>query len=153
MKNIVSIAASDKNAYAVDNEGHVYVWGQNNHGQIGDATYFERLYPVLQSDLNNVKSVSAGTDFAITLNTNNNLYGWGINSSGQVGNSTSDEQLIPVAAGSNSKLVVRDAKIVTVDTPGVALTSGTVSSYADLATMPALTTLDVHGAIIQLVSI
>ena len=48
LEGIYAIAASPKTAVAISKDGHVYSWGNNDNGQIGDATHFERLYPVMQ---------------------------------------------------------------------------------------------------------
>ena len=65
LEGIYAIAASPKTAVAISKDGHVYSWGNNDNGQIGDATHFERLYPVMQSDINNAKAVSAGDGYTV----------------------------------------------------------------------------------------
>ena len=132
LEGIYAIAASPKTAVAISKDGHVYSWGNNDNGQIGDATHFERLYPVMQSDINNAKAVSAGDGYTVVQTTSGNMYAWGKNDSGQIGNSTFDEQLVPVAVGANSKLTIRKAGIVTNTQAGSIVTSAEFAMFSML---------------------
>ncbi|MCC8066848.1 MAG: hypothetical protein LIO94_07075 [Clostridiales bacterium] len=132
LTSISSIAATKTNAVAVGTNGRVYSWGANDNGQIGDASYFERLYPVMQSDVTSIESVAAGIGFVVALSEEGNMYAWGANESGQLGNSTYDEQLVPVATGANSKLTIRSAKIVTNTNAGEIVTSEEFTTFAML---------------------
>lgn len=63
--------------HALDGDGHVYGWGYNNMGQIGDGTTVDRQSPVPVAGLAGVSSlVNTGwTVYALT--TEGVVYGWG----------------------------------------------------------------------------
>ncbi|MBR0027139.1 MAG: hypothetical protein IJP58_00640, partial [Clostridia bacterium] len=139
------IAASSQNAMAVDRNGRVYVWGKNTYGQLGTATTYKQpdpampkydsFYPVMQSDLLDMISVNSGEGYSIALSKDGNTYAWGRNDKGQLGNSTFDDQLVPVASGANSKLVVKNAWIVTdtIDDPNEVITVDKFPTFSLMA--------------------
>lgn len=79
---------------AIAENGDLYIWGNNEFGQIGDGTRENRSKPV--KAMSNVRSVSLNTHTTVAVTKNNKLYAWGYNSSGEVGNGTTEFQLSPV---------------------------------------------------------
>jgi len=115
MRGIFSVQASrGRNTAAITNNGDLYIWGPNRHGQIGDGTYTsyepiderssriavdnQRFYPTWVMD--SVVDVSLGGDgtaaFTIALREDGSLWAWGNNDFGQFGNGTTDNSLLPV---------------------------------------------------------
>lgn len=45
--NIVEVAASQYSCFALSNDGTLWAWGDNSSGQLGDASTFTRLSPVI----------------------------------------------------------------------------------------------------------
>jgi len=45
--NIVAVAASQYSCFALSNDGTLWAWGDNSSGQLGDASTFTRLSPVI----------------------------------------------------------------------------------------------------------
>ena len=143
-------------AYAVERpdtdglytNGHMYSWGSNHCGQLANATYYDSLYPVMQSDLEDVISVSAGIGFAVARKSNGNLFAWGTNTSGQLGNSTYDEQLVPIAVGADAKLVMQEAKIVQASATPIAAADTT--AYSAMTAKTEYTTTNLLGRTITL---
>ena len=83
---------------AITEDGSLYVWGVNVHGEVGNGSTEDQLAPV--KVLSHVKSVSLGgynnaNGFTAAITEENDLYLWGYNSSGQIGNGTVENQLIP----------------------------------------------------------
>lgn len=69
----------------IDENGDLYVWGNNKWGQVGDGTQTNRRNPVfIMSD---VESVSVGYSHTLALKTDGTLWAWGSNLYGELGNS------------------------------------------------------------------
>ncbi|MGN0106776.1 MAG: RCC1-like domain-containing protein, partial [Hominilimicola sp.] len=121
LSNIKDIAVNATNAAAIDADGNVYVWGQNDRGQIGDASTYERLYPVKQSDMRDTSDISLGLDHTVAMTEDGRIYAWGANESGQLGNSSLKDEIIPYPVGANTRIVIQDARIIAKKTSDVAL--------------------------------
>jgi len=86
----VSAGRSGTHSLAVDSNGYVYAWGNNNYGQCGDGyTGGQRDYPVLVWDSNSqttgrylgdethVIAVDAGMNHSLALDANGHVWHWG----------------------------------------------------------------------------
>jgi len=84
-----AIAASQGTAYALGSDGHLYAWGDNGAGQVGDGTAsaVPTLAPTRVSLPSGVAptSVAAGGNTAYAVGSDEHLYAWGSNSAGQLG--------------------------------------------------------------------
>ena len=83
---------------AITENGDLYCWGYNYHGQTGNGTTKAQLTPY--KVLSGVKSVtsSSATSYSSSIAAiieNGDLYCWGYNEDGQVGNGTTKNQLTP----------------------------------------------------------
>src|SRR5207247_1128211 len=85
LPRIIHVAAGMFHSLAVDATGHVWVWGQNSHGQLGDGTRTTRLVPMLLAGLDQVMNVSAGRSHTLALLSNGDVMSWGNNAFGQLG--------------------------------------------------------------------
>ncbi len=97
LTNIVclSISGMPHHAYAVENNGNLWVWGNNANGQLGLGDATVRQTPILHPSLNNVvKAVaSAGyttagngpTGHGLILRADGTIWGAGYNGYGQLG--------------------------------------------------------------------
>jgi alpha-tubulin suppressor-like RCC1 family protein len=84
---ITSIAAGDREAYAVTSTGRLLAWGSNTTGGLGDGTTKRRLKPVQVRLPRGVKVVSAtaGTLNALALTTTGRVLAWGFDPFGHIG--------------------------------------------------------------------
>jgi hypothetical protein len=74
---------------AVDQDGHVWAWGLNDHGRLGDGTSASRSRPFQLPGIDNVRSVAAGANWtSMALQRDGNVWTWGNNFSGQLGDGT-----------------------------------------------------------------
>ena len=89
----------------VFNDGTVYAWGGNNHGQLGiNTSGGEEHTPVkvhgpgndTVNGLTDVKAVAAGEFFSLALKTDGSVWAWGGNDHGQLGTNSTDEHPTPV---------------------------------------------------------
>jgi alpha-tubulin suppressor-like RCC1 family protein len=115
--NIVQIASGREHAYALDDAGRVWAWGDNSRGAVGDGTNTDRPTPVLLG-LTNVAEVEAGHYHGIARRTDGTVWTWGYGSLGQLGLGTTNNRTSPaqvpgigdavaVAAGRDMSYVVR----------------------------------------------
>lgn len=114
LSNVVSIAAS----YALDSSGHVWAWGSNNSGQLGDGTMNDSTTPVQVSNLSNIVAIAAKGVTRYALDSSGHVWTWGSNYYGQLGNGTSGNVI--------STIPVKVSKLTNI----VAIAAGTVTGYA-----------------------
>lgn len=85
---IVEISAGAAHNLARSNAGHVYVWGYNAYGQLGDGSYVNRTMAYRLPSFGNLttaQSVVAGGSFSAVVDQKDRLYLFGNNGSGQCG--------------------------------------------------------------------
>ncbi len=93
---ITAIAAGGGNGYALDATGHVWAWGSNPWGQLGNgtngggsSTTNNSDVPVQLSGLSGVTAIAAGSNSAYAVTSSGAVYGWGENSNGDLGDGQS----------------------------------------------------------------
>ena len=91
-----SIQYDNATTHAIDSNGHLYGWGANYSGELGNGTiYQQQLTPLLIDDTHNYIEGSAGYGFVILIDSNGHLYGCGNNDWGQLGlGDTNDRNVI-----------------------------------------------------------
>ncbi len=80
---------------AITEDGSLYMWGYNEHGEIGNGTTADQLTPV--KVLSDVVSVClSGMHYGGAITVDGSLYMWGNNKFGQIGNGTTTNQFTPI---------------------------------------------------------
>ncbi len=80
----------------------VYVWGQNQYGQLGNGTTNDCPNPVPVPGLDGVVAVAAGNSHTVALKDDGSVWAWGDNRWGQLGNGTTNASQVPIlVAGLN----------------------------------------------------
>ena len=92
---VVGIAAGAGHMVALKNDGTVWAWGSNNHGQAGDGTTTDCLAPVQVLGLSGASAIAAGAYHSVALKSDGMVWAWGYNSSGQVGDGTTTDRHTP----------------------------------------------------------
>jgi len=82
---VMAVAAGGAHTLALAKDGHVYAWGANNSGQLGDGTHVSRERPIRVRGLSNVVRVVAGRSHNLALTADGRVWAWGANDSGQLG--------------------------------------------------------------------
>ena len=77
-------------------DGTVWAWGYNEHGELGDGTTTTRLSPVPVAGLSNVVAVAGGQFHSLALKRDGTVWAWGSNGNGQLGDGTLTQRLTPV---------------------------------------------------------
>lgn len=97
ISNVVAIAAGSFHSVALRNDGTVWAWGENNHGQLGDGTtsnYSDS--PVQVIDLSGVMAISVGEEHNIALKSDGTVWAWGGNYNDQLGDGTTINRNKPI---------------------------------------------------------
>lgn len=101
-----SVSAGQTSACGVGSDAHVYCWGDDAAGQLGDGQSGTSVSGLVRATVSNIrfKSVTVGGAHACAISTTDTAYCWGADASGQLGdakriNSTTP---IPLAVGFES---------------------------------------------------
>jgi len=82
--NWVNVTSGYHYCLALNSNGELYVWGQNNYGQLGLGNDNIQESPV-KVNLNGVEKISAGAYHTFAILSNGDVYCWGRNQDGQLG--------------------------------------------------------------------
>lgn len=85
----------------VKNDGTVWVYGENDNGQLGDGTTNNSYTPKQVTSLSNVVYVAAGYNLSAAVKSDGTLWTWGLNTYGQVGNNSTTDRKTPVQVLTN----------------------------------------------------
>ncbi len=91
----VSVSTGDYHTVAIKNDGTLWAWGWNNHGQLGNDSTTDENSPIKIGVASNWVSVSGGDFFSIAINENDQLWAWGDNEYGQVHAWVTEPELQP----------------------------------------------------------
>src|SRR6266516_3330602 len=75
---------------------HVYCWGWNRDGEVGDGSQTDRVYAVRVGGALTFGAVSLGGGHSCAVTTGNVPYCWGLNLTGQIGDGSTTSQSTPV---------------------------------------------------------
>ncbi|MCK2218339.1 hypothetical protein MF672_031780 [Actinomadura sp. ATCC 31491] len=95
----LQISAGDFHSLAVLNDGSLWAWGLNNHGQLGDGTITGRSLPVrvpLPDTASRALRVDGGSAHTVAILGDVGAWTWGDNRRGQLGDGTTVERRRPV---------------------------------------------------------
>lgn len=81
---ITAISAGHEYALAI-HEGHVYAWGNNYEGQLGDGNTTASSTPVEVTGITEAVAVAAGDSTSLAVLRNGTIKSWGSNGNGQLG--------------------------------------------------------------------
>jgi len=107
----ISVAAGGNFTVALRFDGTVWAWGQNNLGQLGNASNTASNTPVQVRSvggtgyLTSIVAIAAGQDFALALGNDGRVFAWGNGAEGRLGNgllannNTPVQVSIPATAG------------------------------------------------------
>ena len=95
MDNATSVSLGNLHSAAIKEDGSLWAWGLNDHGQIGDGSSEQEINaPVKVMD--NVASVSLGGGHSSAIAKDGSLWAWGLNNRGQLGDGTTEDRAVPV---------------------------------------------------------
>jgi alpha-tubulin suppressor-like RCC1 family protein len=96
-ENIVMVSAGYQHSLALQSNGTVWTWGNNDYGQLGNNSSNTSLTPVALTSLpDNIIAVSAGNNFSLALTSDGYIWAWGDNQYGQLGTGSTTSSPFPV---------------------------------------------------------
>ena len=121
--NIVEMQSDGSTMIAIDNEGKVYTWGDNEYCQLGDGTGGEygdySNEPICISALKgnalngkNIVEIQSIEDTMIAIDNEGKVYTWGDNYSGKLGNGTNENSNEPICISDIEKNALNGKNIV-----------------------------------------
>lgn len=87
LKNIVQIDAGFGQGMALDSDGHVWGWGKNSTGQVGNGSRATVTMPE-QLPLEGIVQIGCGGKYSMALDKDGVIWTWGENDYGQLGYKT-----------------------------------------------------------------
>ena len=108
-KTVVAIATGKYYSVALTGDGHVFTWGLNTSGELGNNSTISSRVPVAVSANGvlagkMVVAITAGSSHSLALTADGQVFGWGLNTSGQLGNNSTTNSLVPVEVNANGVL-------------------------------------------------
>ena len=94
------ISAGDVHTLGIQN-GELWAWGGNSHGQLGVGDLIQRNVPVRVGDLTGWQDVSTGSTHTLAIR-NGELWAWGQNWHGALGVGDTDSRNTPTRVGTFS---------------------------------------------------
>ena len=124
-KNIKNISANGYTVCAIDDNGKVYTWGENERGQLGNGTKNDSSVPICISDTEdsvlkgkNIKNISANGNTVCALDDNGKVYTWGENDYGQLGNGKTTNSSMPICISDTENSVLKGKNIKNISANG-----------------------------------
>jgi len=88
-KQFIKISAGgDGTVCGLDSSSYAWAWGNNNNGQLGNASIVNTSSPVSVVGNKQFISVDVGNQTVVALDGSSYAWGWGTNTTGQLGNGT-----------------------------------------------------------------
>jgi len=115
-----AISASSDHTIALKEDGSLWAWGYNEHGQLGDGTNIARNVPVRIGEGNDWKFITTGYTYSLAIKIDGSLWAWGANADGQLGDGTTTNRFVPTRVGAeyNWVSVSASSHTVAIDTDG-----------------------------------
>lgn len=98
-----AVSAGNLHCMALDEQGHIWTWGCNQYGQLGDESIEDNssLKKIIENT--RFKEISTNNDFCMALDEEGNIWTWGCNDYGQLGDETTENNATPKKINCNTK--------------------------------------------------
>lgn len=83
--NVKEVDAGRFHTVVVKNDGTVWSWGWNQHGQLGEGDESESCTPAEVSGVKDIIGIAAGEYHTVAIKNDGTIYSWGLNRDGQLG--------------------------------------------------------------------
>jgi alpha-tubulin suppressor-like RCC1 family protein len=99
VRGVDQVTGGDFHSLARTTDGHVWAWGYNTEGQVGNGAHTPAntgvLTPVLLDGIDSVATLDAGGIHSIALRINGEVWAWGNNQFGACGTNGRGDLLVP----------------------------------------------------------
>lgn len=95
LSRITRIACGFGHNLALDEDGHIWIWGRNDYGQLGLGNKKPLDEPVMM-ELEGITDITCGGKFSMAMDRDGNIYGWGSNEYKVLENSGRKNILTPI---------------------------------------------------------
>ena len=97
LQNITKISSGINFTMALNDEGRVFVWGNNIYGQLGNGGLKNGSEPAMVEALirQKIVDISAGDNFSGVVTENGDVYTWGFGNEGELGHGDKSDQFLP----------------------------------------------------------
>ncbi len=89
---------------AIKSDSLLWVWGNNNQGQLGNGSTGSKFYPFVNSKITNIIDAAAGTEHSLAVASDSTVWAFGRNSEGQLGDGSLSQQTAPVKVNGLTKI-------------------------------------------------
>jgi alpha-tubulin suppressor-like RCC1 family protein len=96
LSGVKAIAAGESHSLALLENGTVVAWGNNEQGELGNATTANSDLPAPVKELSGVRAIAAGEAYSLALLEDGTVVAWGHNNNGELGNGTTTNSDLPV---------------------------------------------------------
>ncbi|MDR1152396.1 MAG: hypothetical protein LBK72_07975 [Bifidobacteriaceae bacterium] len=113
-----SIQSYMRHTVAVDKDGRLVTWGNNDHTQLGDTSVPYDDQPRRVDGIPPIAYVAAGDGSTMAVSTGGELYAWGDNYGGVLGTDATEQRDVPTLVGGLSqvaRVAIRDGHAVALD--------------------------------------
>jgi alpha-tubulin suppressor-like RCC1 family protein len=94
------VAAGVEHVVALKNDGSLWSWGRNDHGQVGQGNLTNYIAtPTRIGTETNWTQICANFDHSLALKSDGSLWAWGENEDGELGDGTTNDRAIPTLIG------------------------------------------------------
>lgn len=108
LENIVQVNCGFGHCMALDRDGHVWAWGRNHVGQVGNGERKRVDTPVMLG-LEQIVQISCGGKYSMALDAQGVVWGWGEGDYGQLGGKKINYQVEPKVVDLGERKVVEIA--------------------------------------------
>ena len=127
ISNVKAVAAGGYHSIALTNNGDVYTWGSNTHGQLGYTGVTYQPTPQQLTGLTEVIAIAGGAFHTVVLTKIGTVWAWGWNDDGQLGNNGTGNQVTDSSGTALTNIVAiatGHAHTIAVDNDGFVYTWG-----------------------------
>jgi len=109
-EKISCVVAGALHTLASTNVGHIFSWGYNGLGQLGDNSLIDKHTPTKLGLFftEGIGYLAAGEYHSAVVSSTGSVYTWGYNESGQLGNNSTTDKLIPTNITSRLQLGIEE---------------------------------------------
>ena len=119
LSGVISVAAGSEHSMALKNDGTVWAWGVNNHGQLGSGTVWD-YDPREVEGLDEAVGIAAGDRNGMAVGADGSVWAWGANAGNYLGTGTYSAVIPPtVVMGIAGAVVVASGEQIIVAADGL----------------------------------